>query len=106
MHLDYLSDQILVFKNLSMIREYLIKNFGNNKTKTIKIAIPIRNPTNTKPNTGEANINSDIAIEIIPTPILKNLLNFFSDFSPIPLSLYQQYHQTALLQIFRTFYTS
>jgi hypothetical protein len=33
--LAYLSDQLLVSKNLLRIREYLIKNFGNNKTKTI-----------------------------------------------------------------------
>ena len=31
--LVYLSDSLLVSKNLLRIREYLIKNFGNNKTK-------------------------------------------------------------------------
>ena len=50
----------------------------------IKIAIPIKKPTNAKPKAGDTIINMAIAIDKIPTPILKNLLNLLYDFSPNP----------------------
>ena len=48
------------------------------------MAIPIKKPTNAKPNAGDTIIAIAIAIDKIPVPILKNLSNLFSAFSPTP----------------------